>query len=46
MPTITLPVTDIESWTKVGDKVYIQFRPNVGVDCEGANSGIYTFVAA
>ncbi|GAI08070.1 unnamed protein product, partial [marine sediment metagenome] len=28
--SITLPATDIESWTSVGDKVYIQFVPDVG----------------
>ncbi|GAI33825.1 unnamed protein product, partial [marine sediment metagenome] len=44
--SITLPETSIESWTSVGDKIYMQFRPNVGVVCEGADSGIYHFVAA
>ncbi|GAH62758.1 unnamed protein product [marine sediment metagenome] len=44
--SITIPETDIEAWTSVGDKVYIQFRPDSGDDCEGANSGIYHFTVA
>ncbi|MBA7675169.1 hypothetical protein ES703_83399 [subsurface metagenome] len=43
--SITLPETDMEAWMKVGDKVYIQFRPDSGVDCDGADSGIYYFTA-
>ena len=44
--SITLPATDIEAWTSVGDKVYMQFRPDSGDDSEGADSGIYHFTAS
>lgn len=43
--TITLPENDISGWASVGDKVFVQFRPDSGDDCEGADSGIYHFTA-
>jgi len=36
---------DIEAWTSDGDKVYWQFRPDAEDPCEGADSGIYHFIA-
>lgn len=36
---------DIEAWTADGDKVYWQFRPDADDPCEGADSGIYHFIA-
>lgn len=40
-----LPATDMSAWMSAGDKIYWQFRPDSGDPCEGADSGIYTFVA-
>lgn len=43
--SISLANEDISAWAAVGDKIFAQLRPDVGDPCEGANSGIYTFVA-
>lgn len=42
---VSLPAQDISDWAAVGDKIFWQFRPDVGDPCEGADSGIYTFKA-
>jgi len=42
---IRLDPTDISSWAAVGDKIYWQFKPDAADPCEGANSGIYSFIA-
>lgn len=36
---------DMSGWLTAGDKAYWQFRPDSGDPCEGADTGIYTFVA-
>lgn len=36
---------DLSAFLTAGIKYYFQFRPDVGDLCEGANSGIYYFVA-
>lgn len=36
---------DISAWATAGVKYYVQFRPDVADPCEGADSGIYYFVA-
>lgn len=43
--SVSLLNENITGWTSVGDKIYWQYRPDSGDDCEGANSGIYHFVA-
>lgn len=37
---------DLSAWMVAGIKYYWQFRPDSGDGCEGANSGIYSFVAS
>lgn len=36
---------DLSAFLTAGTKYYMQFRPDVADPCEGADSGIYTFVA-
>jgi len=36
---------DLSAFLTAGTKYYCQFRPDSGDDCEGADSGIYHFVA-
>ena len=36
---------DITSWASVGDKIFWQFRPDATDPCQGADSGIYHFIA-
>jgi len=36
---------DLSAFLTAGVKYYWQFRPDAGDDCEGADSGIYSFVA-
>lgn len=36
---------DLSGWMAVGVKYFVQFRPDAGDPCEGANSGILSFVA-
>lgn len=40
-----LPPVDLSAFLTVGVKYFVQFRPDVGDPCEGADSGIYDFVA-
>lgn len=42
---IDLVAEDLSAFLTAGNKYYMQFRPDVGDPCEGANSGIYSFVA-
>ncbi len=41
-----IPTIDLSAFITVGVKYYFQFRPDSGDGCEGANSGIYNFVAS
>jgi len=36
---------DLSAFLTAGTKYYMQFRPDAGDDCVGADSGIYSFVA-
>lgn len=36
---------DLSAFLTAGIKYYVQFRPDSGDGCEGANSGIYNFIA-
>ncbi len=40
-----LAAADLSAFLTAGVKYYWQFRPDAADPCEGANSGIYTFVA-
>ena len=40
-----IPTIDLSAFITVGVKYYFQFRPDSGDPCEGADSGIYNFVA-
>lgn len=42
---VHLTNTDLSAFLTAGEKYYMQFRPIADDPCEGANSGIYTFVA-
>jgi len=42
---VALVAEDLSAWMTVGVKYYVQFRPDAADPCEGADSGIYTFVA-
>ncbi|GAJ15373.1 unnamed protein product, partial [marine sediment metagenome] len=37
---------DCSAFLTAGVKAYVQFKPDVADGCEGADSGIYNFVAA
>ncbi len=41
-----LAAEDLSAFLTAGVKYYWQFRPDTGDPCEGANSGIYNFVAS
>lgn len=43
--SVALANSDCSSFLTAGEKYYVQFRPDVADPCEGANSGIYYFVA-
>ncbi|GAH93627.1 unnamed protein product, partial [marine sediment metagenome] len=36
---------DLSAFLTAGTKYYMQYRPDSGDGCEGADSGIYNFVA-
>jgi len=42
---VYINAVDLTAFLTAGTKYYVQFRPDVGDPCEGANSGIYNFVA-
>jgi len=44
--SVTLVAEDLSAFLTAGNKYYMQFRPDAADPCEGAVSGIYTFVAA
>jgi hypothetical protein len=39
-----LATVDLSPWAVAGTKYYMQFKPDVADKCEGANSGIFSFV--
>lgn len=43
--SVALVAEDLSDWAVVGNKYYMQFRPDVADPCEGADSGIFSFVA-
>lgn len=43
--SVALIAEDLSDWAVDGAKYYMQFKPDVADDCEGANSGIFSFVA-
>lgn len=43
---VALVAEDCSAFLTAGVKTYVQFRPDVADGCEGADSGIYNFVAA
>jgi len=42
---VSLADKDLSAFLTAGTKYFCQFRPDTGDDCEGADSGIYNFVA-
>lgn len=44
--SVALVNQDLSAFLTAGTKYYMQFRPDSGDGCEGANSGIYTFTAS
>lgn len=42
---VKLATEDLSDFLTVGEKYYVQFKPDSGDGCEGANSGIYSFIA-
>ena len=44
--SMALVAQDLSAFLTAGVKYYVQFRPDVGDPCVGADSGIYNFVAA
>lgn len=42
---VYINVVDLTAFLTVGTKYYVQFRPDTGDPAEGADSGIYNFVA-
>lgn len=38
-------IVDLSAFLTAGTKYYLQFRPDSGDGCEGADSGVYSFVA-
>jgi len=42
---VYINVVDLTAFLTVGTKYYVQFRPDSGDPCVGADSGIYNFVA-
>lgn len=43
--SVRLEDEDCSAFLTAGVKYFVQFRPDSGDDCEGADSGIYSFVA-
>jgi len=43
---VALVAEDASAFLTVGVKAFLQFRPDVADGCEGADSGIYSFVPA
>lgn len=43
--SVALTNEDCSAFLTAGEKYYVQFRPDSGDGCEGADSGIYSFVA-
>lgn len=43
--SVEINAVDLEAFLTNGTKYYMQFRPDSGDPCEGADSGIYSFVA-
>lgn len=43
---VHLTNADLSAFLTAGEKYYMQFRPDSGDPCEGADSGIYTFTAS
>jgi hypothetical protein len=43
--SVKLVNTNLSAFLSAGVKYYIQFKPDTGDGCEGANSGIYSFTA-
>ncbi|MBA7548858.1 hypothetical protein ES705_41326 [subsurface metagenome] len=43
---VALVAEDCAAFLTAGVKAYVQFRPDAADGCEGADSGIYHFVAA
>lgn len=44
--SVALAAEDCSAFLTAGKKYYVQFKPDAADPCEGADSGIYTFVAA
>jgi len=44
--SVALAAKDLSAFMTAGNKYYFQHRPDPADDCEGADSGIYSFVAA
>ena len=42
---VHLTNSDCSAFLTAGNRYYVQFRPDSGDGCEGANSGIYSFIA-
>jgi len=42
---VEISAKDLSAFLTAGVKYFVQFRPDIGDDCEGAYSGIYHFVA-
>jgi hypothetical protein len=43
--SVALANSDCSAFLTAGNKYYVQFRPDAGDPCVGANSGIYSFTA-
>lgn len=43
--SVEINAVDLSAFLTAGTKYYMQFRPDSGDPCEGADSGIYNFVA-
>ena len=43
--SVALSGEGLDTWMVAGEKYYMQFRPDTADPCEGANSGIFSFVA-
>lgn len=44
--SVSLTAADLSAFLTAGTKYYMQFRPDSGDGCEGAVSGIYSFIAS
>jgi hypothetical protein len=43
--SVALVAEDCSAFLTAGEKYFVQFRPDSGDPCEGADSGIYSFIA-